>query len=389
MTRVGIHDISLATGQHVLDLDELAAFNGTDPAKYHVGLGLDQMSVLAPDEDVVTLAASAALPLIREHGTDGIRTLLVATESGVDESKSVGVWVHRLLGLPAGCRTVELKQACYSATAGLQAALGIVARNPGERVLLIATDVARYDLDSSAEPTQGAGAVAMLVSAEPGLLTIEPVTGVRTADVDDFWRPVDRSTALVDGRLSVSAYVDALTGAWDDFAERGGVPVEQIDRWCYHQPFTRMSVKAHQRLGRHVDAPLAAEDLDDASRYNRRLGNCYTASLYAGLASLLDHDDDLAGRRVALFSYGSGSVGELFTGVVEPDYRSAERALRHAKTLDERKPVDVGRYRELHRAAVHTSDVDIDIPVASGTPFRFAGVRGGARQYVAAEHLAE
>ncbi len=384
MTRVGIHDLSLATGQHVLDLDELAAFNGTDPGKYHVGLGLDQMSVLAADEDVVTLAASAALPLVQQHGVDRIRTLLVATESGVDASKSVAVWVHRLLGLPEGCRAVELKQACYSATAGLQAALGIVARNPGEQVLLIATDVARYDLDSPAEPTQGAGAVAMLISADPGLVTIEPVTGVRTTDVDDFWRPVDRSTALVDGRLSVSAYVDSLTGAWNDFAARGGVAIDQIDRWCYHQPFTRMSVKAHLKLGEHVGAPLADTDLVDASRYNRRLGNSYTASLYAGLASLLDHDDDLAGRRVALFSYGSGSVGELFTGVVEPGYRSPERAQRHAKALDERKPVDVARYRALHASAVHRSDVDVEIPVASGTPFRFAGVRGGARQYTVA-----
>jgi hydroxymethylglutaryl-CoA synthase len=382
MTRVGIHDLSMATGQHVLDLDELAAFNGTDPGKYHIGLGLDQMSVLAPDEDVVTLAASAALPIVQAHGTDRIRTLLVATESGVDESKAVAVWVHRLLGLPSGCRVVELKQACYSATAGLQAALGIVARNPGEQVLLVAADVARYDLDSAAEPTQGAGAVAMLVGADPDLVTIEPITGVRTADVDDFWRPVDRTTALVDGRLSVSAYVDALTGAWDDFAARGGVPVEQIDRWCYHQPFTRMSVKAHRKLAQHVGAPFTDGDLTDASRYNRRLGNSYTASLYAGLASLLDHDDDLAGRRVALFSYGSGSVGELFTGIVEPGYRSSERARRHAKALDERKPVDVRRYRDLHGTAVHRSDIDVEVPVASGTPFRFAGVHGGARQYV-------
>lgn len=381
MTRVGIHDLSLATGQHVLDLDELAAFNGTDPGKYHVGLGLDEMSVLAADEDVVTLAASAALPLVRQHGAERVRTLMVATESGVDESKSVAVWVHRLLGLPAGCRAVELKQACYSATAGLQAALGIVARNPQEQVLLIATDVARYDLDSSAEPTQGAGAVAMLISAEPGLLTVEPVTGVRTADVDDFWRPVDRSTALVDGRLSVSAYVDALTGAWDDFAARGGVPVDQIDRFCYHQPFTRMAAKAHRRLGQHVGARFGDDDLITSTLYNRRLGNCYTASLYAGLAALLDHDDDLAGRRIALFSYGSGSVGELFTGIVEEGYRSPERARRHARALDERKPVDVARYRALHGDAVHRSDVDVEVPVASGTPFRFAGVRGGARQY--------
>ncbi|WP_425954021.1 hydroxymethylglutaryl-CoA synthase [Xylanimonas sp. McL0601] len=378
---IGIHDLSLATGQYVLDLDLLAAATGTNLDKFHVGLGLDEMSVLAPDEDVVTLAASAALPLVRRHGTDRVRTLMVATESGVDQSKSLAVYVHRLLGLPASCRAVELKQACYGATAGLQAALGLVARNPEEQVLLIAADVARYEPGSTAEPTQGAGAVAMLVGAEPGLLTVEPVSGVRTADVDDFWRPNDRSVALVDGRLSVTAYLDALSGAWDDYQARGGVPVEAIDRFCYHQPFTRMATKAHRRLAQRTGVELDEAALMPTTRYNRRLGNSYTASLYAALASLLDHDDDLAGRRVALFSYGSGSVGELVTGVVGDGYRSAERGLRHARALDERKPVDVHRYRELHAAAEHPSDVDVDVPVASGTPFRFAGVRGGARRY--------
>ncbi len=56
----------------------------------------------------------------------------------------------------------------------------------------------------------------------PDLIEIEPAAGVFTADVDDFWRPNDRSTALVDGRLSVTAYVDAFVGAWDDLVAQGG-----------------------------------------------------------------------------------------------------------------------------------------------------------------------
>ena len=88
---------------------------------------------------------------------------------------------------------------------------------------MIAADVAKYDLDSAAEATQGAGAVAMLVSADPALVEIEPATGVFTADVDDFWRPNDRSTAVVDGKLSIVAYLDALVGAFDDYRAHGGV----------------------------------------------------------------------------------------------------------------------------------------------------------------------
>src|SRR5699024_4805910 len=256
---IGIHDLALATAHHVVDLAELAEATGVDPAKYRIGLGQDRMSFPAADEDIVTMGAAAARPLLQRHGTDGIRTVLFATESGVDQSKSAGLFVHELLGLPRTMRVAEFKQACYGATAALQSALGIVARNPRERVLVIASDVARYELDTPGEPTQGAGAVAMLVAADPALLAIEPVSGVAARDVDDFWRPNDSTTAVVDGRLSLTAYLGALTTAWDDFAAGGGAAAEQIDRFCFHQPFTKMARKALKGLAQHTGVELGDE----------------------------------------------------------------------------------------------------------------------------------
>jgi hydroxymethylglutaryl-CoA synthase len=383
---VGIDDLAIATAHHVVDLDDIAAHGGVDPAKYHVGLGQDTFSLPAPDEDVVTLAASAARALLERTGTEGIRTVYLATESGIDQSKSAGMFVHGLLGLPRTSRVVELKQACYSGTAALQAALGMVARDPSERVLVIAADVARYDLDTAAEATQGAGAVAMLVTADPALLAIEPVSGLFSSDVDDFWRPNDRTTALVDGRLSVSAYLDAFLGSWDDLQSRGGPGIGDIDRFLHHQPFTKMALKAHRKLGQHTGADFADADLATGFTYDRRAGNTYTASLYFALAALLDLDDDLAGRRLGLFSYGSGSVGEFFTGIVQPGYRALrdpERA-RTAAMLEARVPVDVEEYRELHEST-WTGSGDVERARVTRAPFRFAGVRRGARHYEATE----
>lgn len=379
--RIGIHDLSLATAGYVLDLDDLAAATGADPGKFHIGLGQDEMSVPGPDEDIVTMGAAAALPILERHGRDRIRTLMFATESGIDQSKSAAVFAHALLGLPDTCRAVELKQACYAATAAMQAALGIVARNPEEQVLVIASDIARYEVDTAAEPTQGAGAVAFLIAAEPALVEIEPVVGVHTADVSDFWRPNDSATAVVDGKLSIDAYLDGLTAAWDDFRARGGVPIEEIDRFCHHQPFTRMAAKAHRRMAEHTGTDLPGELYETSTIYNRRMGNSYTASLYAGLAALLDFDDDLAGRRIGFLSYGSGSVTEFFTGVVSADYRDFRRAEETATRLDSRVPVGVERYRALHAAGSVASDADLDIPVETDGPYHFTGIRGRARQY--------
>lgn len=380
--RIGIHDLAVATAAHVLDLGDLATAAGIDPAKYRVGLGQEQMSVPGPDEDVVTMAAAAAAPILARHGADGIRTLFFATESGIDQSKAAGVFVHRLLGLPASCRVVELKQACYSATAALQAAADMVARRPEDRVLVIASDIARYDLDSAAEATQGAGAVAMLVAADPALAEVEAAAGVFTADVDDFWRPNDSATAVVDGKLSIGAYLDGMIGAWDDYRARGGVAIDAIDRFCHHQPFTKMAVKAHRRLGEHVGVDLGAESMAASTGYNRRIGNSYTASLYLALAALLDTDDDLAGRRVGMFSYGSGSVSELFTLVVAEGYGAHTRGAETEALLAARTPVDVARYRELHAAAASLgSHDDAEVAQESAGPFHFTGIAGRARQY--------
>ncbi|WP_209324472.1 hydroxymethylglutaryl-CoA synthase family protein [Brevibacterium renqingii] len=401
MSAIGIDDIELATTHHVVRLEDFAEANGTDPDKFRLGLGQDEFSVPAPDEDIVTMAAAAAAPIVERCGTEGLRTLIVATESGTDQSKAAGMAVHRLLGLPSRMRVVEMKEACYSATAALQAAVGIVTRSPDQRVLVIAADVARYELDSPGEPTQGAGAVAMLVTAEPRLLEIEPLSGLNSADVDDFWRPNDSTTAIVDGALSVTAYLDALTGAWTDLQEQGGPAIDEIDRILYHQPFTKMAKKAQLHLagltGVELDDRIVASPADSAGEgpagegprdtglatstlYNRRLGNSYTASLYAGLCSLLDHDEDLAGKRIGLFSYGSGSVGEFLTGRVVPGYERHGRVQAVTEALDARVPLSMTDYRALHAAELPSSE-DHTTPRVSTGEFRFAGIRGRARLY--------
>src|SRR5699024_4539297 len=199
--------LDAATTRYVLDLHTLAEHPGIDPNQYRLGLGQDAFSMPAPDEDIVTMAAEAAQKLLARHDVGQVRQVLFATESSVDQSKAAGVYLHELLGLPANVRSIELKQACYSGTAALQMAVNAIARNPEEQILVITSDVARYALDTGGEPTQGAGAVAMLISADPHLVEIEPGSGFHTSDVNDFWRPNDSTTPFVDGQLSLDAYL--------------------------------------------------------------------------------------------------------------------------------------------------------------------------------------
>lgn len=47
---------------------------------------------------------------------------------------------------------------------------------------------------------------------------------------------------------------------------------------------------------------------------NQNIGNCYTGSVFSSLLSLVNRvGDGLVGKRVAMFSYGSGSVASLYS----------------------------------------------------------------------------
>ncbi|MEU6009350.1 hydroxymethylglutaryl-CoA synthase [Streptomyces sp. NPDC047453] len=382
---IGIHDLSVATTQYVLTHDTLAAHNGTDAAKYHRGIGQRSMSVAAADEDIVTMAATAAAPLVARHGGDRIRTIVFATETSVDQAKAAGIHVHSLLGLPSATRVVELKQACYGGTAGLQFAVGLVHRDPSQQVLVIASDVSKYELDSPGEATQGAAAVAMLVGAEPALVRIEDPSGMFTADIMDFWRPNYRTTALVDGHESISAYLQAVEGVWKDYAERDGRTLDEFSAFCYHQPFTKMAHKAHRHLLRHcgydADEGEIARAVGRTTAYNAEVGNSYTASMYLGLAALLDHADDLTGQTVGFLSYGSGSVAEFFAGTVVPGYRAHLRSAAHRDAIGRRQDIDYAKYREIHEYSFPADGKDHPVPRETTGPYRLAGLSGHKRIY--------
>ncbi len=383
---IGIDRLSFHTSHYYVDLKTLAEARSVEPDKYYVGIGQEKMGIPAPDEDVVTLAASAAYPLMLDGELDDVELLLFATESGIDQSKAAGVYVHGLLEMSPRCRTVELKQACYSGTAGIQLAIGFVARNPTKKALVIASDIARYELGSPGEATQGCGAVAILISADPRIMTIDPESGYHTEDVMDFWRPNYRSEALVDGKYSTMVYIHALIESWKQYAELSGRSLADFDRFCYHIPFTKMAEKAHQKLCRKfkidVDKAALRALLEESLGYSRITGNCYSASMYVGLTSLLDTaEEDLAGKRVGLYSYGSGCVGEFFSGVIQPGYRAVLYADQHRNLLENRVELTYQQYEDIFNYGVPTDGGEYVFPQYKTGPFRFSGISQHKREY--------
>ena len=95
--KIGIDKLAFATTDKYMDLRELAAARKVDPDKYTIGIGQDLQAVVPPTQDIVTLAAAAAQKLLTPAIAKRISTVIVATESGIDNSKAAAIYVKQLL----------------------------------------------------------------------------------------------------------------------------------------------------------------------------------------------------------------------------------------------------------------------------------------------------
>ena len=344
------------------------------------------MSVPPPGEDIVTMGANAARQALQGVNLNDIEILLFATESGIDQSKSAGIYVHALLGLPARCRVVELKQACYSGTAALQLALPFLRENPDKKILLIASDIARYGLGTTGESSQGCAAIAMVLSANPRVLAFEPHYGLVTENVMDFWRPNYLHEAIVEGKYSSKLYLTVLEKTWKQYQALSGRDFHDHDYFCYHTPVPRLVEKAHQYLQKLTGQGQIADEIihqqtEDSLSYSRQIGNSYTA-VYVGLASLLDHtQDELADKRIGFYSYGSGCVAEFFSGVVQPEYRRALHTSYHTDLLATRQPLSYEEYEAFYTFQYAEDGSHQAIPVHQTGQFRLTSMQQHKRMY--------
>lgn len=383
---IGIDRIGMATPAFYVDLIELAKARGDEPDKYTIGIGQDQQAVAPSSQDIVTMGADAAASILNPE--DHIGLIALGTESGIDASKAGALYIQKLLNLSPWARAVEIKEACYGGTAALMMARDFVAAHPDQQALVIASDIARYGLATGGEVTQGAGAVAMIVSQDPHILAINDDSVYRSDSIMDFWRPVYQDTALAKGKYSTAQYLDFFQQVWDRYKATTGKTLNDFKALCFHLPYTKMGLKALRLALPEGDDAKQADLLahfDRSIQYSRRVGNLYTGSLYLGLLSLLDLDDSLqAGDTLGLFSYGSGAVGEFFSVTVVEGYEKYLHSAQHAQLLDERQQLSVPEYEAVFNDKVPyaADDYQADPNYFAGR-FVLTGVKDQERQYQA------
>ena len=277
--------------------------------------------------------------------------VIVATESSIDQSKAASVFIHGLLGIQPFARSFEIKEACYGATAALDYAKLHIRQYPESKVLVIASDIAKYGKETPGEPTQGAGAVAMLISQNPRILEFNEDNVAQTRDIMDFWRPNYSTTPYVNGVYSTQQYLDCLKTTWNEYQKRHGLALGDFAAVCFHLPYPKLALKG---LNKIMDKNLSQEEqkglqenFDKSILYSQKVGNIYTGSLFLGLLSLLENSENLkAGDKIALFSYGSGAVAEIFSANLVEGYEK-QLTTNRLEQLNQRQELTVAAYEEL------------------------------------------
>ncbi len=376
---VGISDIGIYVPPPMIDLQEIVARRVSENPRMQRHLErawrvTGQKAIRFPEswQDTATLAAEAARNLVQQNpdvDPSSIRHLAVGTESGVDHSKPVSAYVQGMLqragvALPFSLSSFQAQHACAGGTVALLSVAGLLAAGgrSGEGGLVIASDVARYQTGSTAEMTQGAGAVALHVELAPRLLEIDLGSiGFHSRDTDDFFRPIGSSTARVNGGYSMKCYADGLDEAFLDLCARSGQDPEKTlrenDFFVLHTPFRNMPATAlekllQRRLG--MDADQSREFLRGRGFFPSidalaRIGNIYTGSIYAALAFLLEDryramGTGIVGKRILFASYGSGNTTIVFFARIMP---SAPRVIARwnlARIFDSARNADFDEY---------------------------------------------
>lgn len=361
--------------------------------------------------DIYSLALTAVSSLLRKYSINpaDIGRLEVGTETLLDKSKSVKSVLMQLFEESGNfdVEGVDTVNACYGGTNALFNAVNWIESSAwdGRLAIVVAGDIALYQ-KGSARPTGGAGCVAMLVGPDAPLAFEPGLRGSYMTHAYDFYKPdLTSEYPVVDGHFSIKCYTEAVDACYKTYNAREqkiksktngtsngnhaalATPLDRFDHMCFHAPTCKLVSKSYARMLYNdyltnpesevfAEVPAELKDMPYEQSVSDKLvektfmglakkrfaarvqpsiqvptmcGNMYTASVYASLVSLLSNvsSEDLQGKRVGIFSYGSGLASSFFSFKVRGSTEEMAKKVDLQNRLDSRRVVAPAAYDEM------------------------------------------
>ncbi len=411
---VGISHIAFSIPKLYLDVKDFSTHRQVDAEKLKKGLGIYKMAFLDHHQDTATLAANALLELVRTNQLDP-RTLdriYLSTESSLDSSKPTATYavqmVEKQLESQYGERcfkhtdVVDMTFACIGGVDVLQNTLDYVRVNPNSKAVVIASDYAKYALNSPGEYTQGAGAVAMLIETDPKLISINSEIGIGFKSEHDFFKPrrfyqkakvndeiydedilqVFRDEPIFDGQFSNSCYQDRIREAYFNLKDK--FKLKSTDtlfmRWksiVFHLPYAYhgkrifteiygMETRSQAEFSVSELKAIAKSDeyrqlvdtkITTGQKASSEIGNLYSASIFMALISDIFYKQEQleVGDKLGFIAYGSGSKSKVLQGKLTSSFLTEINKTNLKQKLDHRTAISFETYKDLHQKTRSTS----------------------------------
>lgn len=416
--KTGIDALSFDVAKLHLPIKTLAEARKIEPEKLEKGLGLLKMTLTDAHQDSVVLAANALTKLITDHNLnlDEVARIYVGTESAIDNAKPIGSFLLDLMEQKFGentlaeCDVVDFTFACIGGVDAMQNCLDFIRLNPDKKAIVVTTDIAKYDLNSTGEYTQGAGAMAMLITTNPRIIAFENNWATNTKGVFDFFKPhrtiskeaitgnnrneawfdnleaeieIHKDQPVFDGQYSNQCYMDRTRNAYFSFKKLKKTSETLYQSWnsiIMHLPYSfqgrRMlseiyALDAQNSIISGNETPaeyqnklketsktaeyktFVDEKLMPAELASSLIGNLYTGSIFMGFLSTLSHfyntNKEITGNTFGFLAYGSGSKSKVFEGIIQDQWKEALAKVNLFETLDQSFEIDFETYEKLHK----------------------------------------
>lgn len=414
--KIGIEAIQFDAPKIYLPIEKLAQNRNIEPEKLTKGLGLQKMSFLDVNQDIITLGSNALFKLIQQEKLNpiDIARIYVGTESSVDNSKPVASYILQVVEQKLGgnsfqnCDVVDFTFACIGAVDALQNCVDYIRLNPTKKAIVISTDNAKYDLNSTGEYTQGAGAVAMLITSNPSIISFSKETGVSTRGVFDFFKPkvvlkkteitnnsnneewfgileteitITKEQPVFEGQYSNTCYINRITDAYNHYkkeSQQNEIVFNNWDLIFMHLPYCFQGRRTFIEIFAKENPNLLENQVGDNTKDKMRslsksqpyldlvnqkikpteiasgdVGNIYTGSIFLGFLSALyfslKENVALTHKKTGFIAYGSGSKSKVFEGTIEENWPSKIEKTKLFEVLANRTPIDFETYEKLHK----------------------------------------
>jgi hydroxymethylglutaryl-CoA synthase len=292
----------------------------------------------------------------------------------------------------------------------MQNCIDFVRLNPTKKAIVVTTDIAKYDLNSTGEYTQGAGAVAILITSNPQIIAFDTNWATNTKGVFDFFKPyrtlskeeitgnsnnenwfdnleaeieIHKDQPVFNGQYSNQCYMDRTRNAYFSFKKITNSPTSVYTSWksiIMHLPYSfqgrRMLSEIYaldhenQIISGNEDAfeyqnklkeiskseeyrNFVTEKLQPAEIASSLIGNLYTGSIFMGFLSTLAHfydtKIDVSNEKFGFLAYGSGSKSKVFEGTIQPNWSAAVANINLFETLENSFEIGFESYEKLHK----------------------------------------